>query len=66
MKLIDFVDEYGGDLLGIVQGTVAAIAGIGGLIPESHVKYWMAAAAILAVLQSRLLTMLSKQKPPNA
>ena len=43
--------ENGTKLLGVAQGIVASLAGIGGLIPEGHLKYWLAASAILTVLR---------------
>lgn len=39
----------GTKIIGIAQGTVAALAGIAGLIPENHLKYWLAASAVLTV-----------------
>jgi hypothetical protein len=31
----------------LVSGSIAAVAGVGGVIPESHLKYYMAAIALL-------------------
>lgn len=36
-------------ILGLAQGTVAALAGVTGIIPERHLKYWLAASAVLTV-----------------
>lgn len=46
-----WADNHGGKLLGLAQGVVAALAGIAGLIPEHQLKYWLAASAVLSVLQ---------------
>lgn len=39
--------NHGTKILGFAQGTIAALAGITGIIPESHLKYWLAASALL-------------------
>lgn len=39
--------NHGTKILGFAQGTIAAIAGVSGLIPESHLKYYLATSAIL-------------------
>lgn len=36
-------------VLGFAQGAVAALAGIAGLIPTSHLPYWLAASALLTL-----------------
>lgn len=33
--------------IGFAQGSVAAVAGVTGIIPESHLKYWLAGSALL-------------------
>lgn len=38
---------HGTRLLGIAQGTVAIIASMDGLIPPSHLKYYLGASAVL-------------------
>ena len=50
-KFLIWVDNYGAKFLGLAQGTAAALAGIAGLIPENHLKYWLAASAVLSVAQ---------------
>jgi len=42
-----FIDDHGTKILGFVSGTIAAIAGVGGLIPEAHLKYYMGAIAVM-------------------
>jgi hypothetical protein len=42
----DFIDNHGTKILGFISGTIAAIAGVGGLIPDSHLKYYMAVIAV--------------------
>lgn len=38
---------HGTKILGFLSGTISAIAGIGGLIPDAHLKYYMAAIAVM-------------------
>lgn len=45
--LLDFIKGHGTKLIGLAQGTIAALAGIAGFIPENQLKYWMAVAAVL-------------------
>jgi hypothetical protein len=45
--LIRFWRSHGTKILGFLQGTIAAVAGISGLIPEAHLKYYLAASALL-------------------
>lgn len=39
--------RHGTKILGGVQGTIAAVAGISGIIPDKSLKYWLAASAVL-------------------
>jgi hypothetical protein len=41
-----FIDDHGTKILGFISGTIAAIAGVGGLIPDAHLKYYMAVIAV--------------------
>lgn len=45
--LLSLLASHGTRLLGIAQGTIVILCGVAGLIPESHLKYWMAASAVL-------------------
>lgn len=47
MSFWDFIRNYGTRLLGVLQGTVAVLCGMTGLIPDAHMKYWLAASAVL-------------------
>lgn len=38
---------HGTRVLGVAQGTVALIAGMDGIIPPTHLKYYLAVSAIL-------------------
>lgn len=38
---------HGTKILGFLQGTIAALAGVTGIIPEVHLKYYMGAIALL-------------------
>jgi hypothetical protein len=39
--------NHGTKIIGFAQGTVSAIAGVTGIIPEHHLKYYLAASAVL-------------------
>jgi hypothetical protein len=45
--ILDFWKGHGTKLLSFASGTIAAVAGVTGLIPESHLKYYMGAMAVL-------------------
>jgi hypothetical protein len=45
--LLDYWRNHGTKVIGFVQGTLAAVCGVSGIIPDSHMKYYMAAIAIL-------------------
>jgi len=45
--ILDFLKGHGTKLLGFAQGTIAALCGVTGVIPDSHLKYWLAASAVL-------------------
>jgi hypothetical protein len=45
--LVTFFENNTTKVLGVAQGTVATLSGIAGLIPESQLKYWLAASAVL-------------------
>ena len=45
--MLAFWKNHGTKLIGFLQGTIAAIAGVTGLIPEAHLKYYMGAIAVM-------------------
>jgi hypothetical protein len=45
--ILDYWHNHGTKMLGFAQGTIAAIAGVSGLIPEAHLKYYLGASALL-------------------
>ena len=47
MNPVSWWVNHGTKIIGFAQGTIAALAGITGIIPESHLKYWLAASAVL-------------------
>lgn len=47
--MLAFIQNHGTKIIGAAQGTVAAIAAVDGVIPQGHLKYWMAASAVLVV-----------------
>lgn len=46
-RILDFLRNHGTKVLGFAQGTIAAVAGVTGIIPADHLKYWLGASAIL-------------------
>lgn len=42
-----FLRNHGTKALGFAQGTIATIAGVSGIIPDAHLKYYLAASALL-------------------
>jgi hypothetical protein len=38
--------NHGTKVLGFISGTLSAIAGVGGIIPDAHLKYYMAVIAV--------------------
>ena len=42
-----FWKGHGTKAIGFLQGTIAAVAGITGLIPEHHLKYYLGLSAVL-------------------
>jgi hypothetical protein len=61
-----FLRNHGTKILGFAQGTIAAIAGVTGVIPESHLKYYMALIALLTFWRGFINSELQKQEPPSA
>lgn len=45
--LIEFWISHGTKILSFVSGTIAAVAGTTGLIPDAHLKYYMGAIAVM-------------------
>jgi hypothetical protein len=39
--------NHGTKYIGFLQGTIAALCGVAGVIPDSHLRYWLAASAVL-------------------
>jgi len=46
-KALAFFQQHGTKVLGFAQGTIAAVAGVTGVIPDQHLKYYLAASALL-------------------
>jgi hypothetical protein len=46
-KILEFFRNHGTKIIGGAQGTIAAICGVTGIIPDAHLKYWLAASAVL-------------------
>jgi hypothetical protein len=60
-----FFESHGTKVLGAIQGTIAAVAGVTGVIPESHLKYYMAAIALLTFWRGFINSELQR-KPDDA
>ena len=39
--------SHGTKILSFISGTIAAVAGVSGIIPEAHLKYYMGVIAVL-------------------
>lgn len=42
-----FLKDHGTKVIGFITGTISAVAGITGIIPDAHLKYYMGAIAVL-------------------
>ena len=47
LALLALWNSHGTKILAFVSGSIAAVAGIDGIIPQAHLKYYMAAMALL-------------------
>jgi hypothetical protein len=47
MTILTYLWDSRTKIMGLAQGTVAVLAGMNGIIPESQVKYWLALSAVL-------------------
>lgn len=47
MNPIHWWTNHGTKILGFLQGTIAAVCGVTGLIPDAHMKYYMGAIALM-------------------
>jgi hypothetical protein len=65
MVLLSFLKSHGTKVLGFLQGTIAAIAGVTGVIPDAHLKYYMALIALLTFWRGFVNSELQRQ-PPDA
>lgn len=65
MVLLSFLRNHGTKVLGFLQGTIAAIAGVTGVIPDEHLKYYMALIALLTFWRGFVNSELQRQ-PPDA
>jgi hypothetical protein len=45
--IISLWKNHGTKALGLIQGTIAALCGVTGVIPDAQLKYWLAASAVL-------------------
>lgn len=62
---LSLVASHGTRILGIAQGSVALLCGMTGLIPDSHMKYWLAASALLTFWRGQTnATAIANTLPP--
>jgi hypothetical protein len=45
--VIGWWQNHGTKILSFISGTIAAVAGVSGIIPEAHLKYYMGAIAVM-------------------
>lgn len=62
-KFRAFVNNWGMDILGLLQVTAALVAGSNGLIPIEQVPKWLIASGILSAIYSRLMPHVAHQEP---
>lgn len=63
--VMTFLRDHGTKILGFLQGTIAAIAGVTGIIPDAHLKYYMAAIALLTFWRGFVNSELQRQPPDD-
>lgn len=59
--VMTFLRAHGTKVLAFLQGTIAAVAGVTGIIPDGHLKYYMGAIALLTFWRGFINTELQKQ-----
>ena len=64
-KLIAFWSGHGTKVLGLIGGTIAAVAGIDGIIPPDKLKYAMATIALCTFWRGFTNTAAQRQEPPQ-
>jgi hypothetical protein len=45
--MLSFFKSHGTKVLAFMQGSIAAVSGITGIIPDHQLKYWLGASALL-------------------
>lgn len=61
--IISFLRDHGTKAIAFVQGTIAAVAGVTGVIPESHLKYYMAVIALLTFWRGFINSEIQRKQP---
>lgn len=46
-SIYDFLKNHGTKVLGFLQITLGAVAGVTGIIPDNHMKYYVVAIGLL-------------------
>jgi len=52
-SIVEVLTSHGTRLLGVAQGTIAVIAGMDGIIPATHLKYYLGVSAVLTYLRGQ-------------
>ncbi len=47
MNPLSWWQNHGTKIIGCAQGTIAAVCGVAGIIPDGHLKYYLASSAVL-------------------
>ena len=63
--IFTFLRSHGTKVLGFLQGTIAAVAGVTGIIPDEHLKYYMAAIALLTFWRGFVNSELQRRPPDD-
>jgi hypothetical protein len=64
--LVTFLRAHGTKVIGFLQGSIAAIAGVTGIIPDAHLKYYMGVIALLTFWRGFINSELQKQPDDGA
>lgn len=63
---VKFLKNHGTKVIAFAQGTIAAVAGVTGIIPDAHLKYYMAAIAVLTFWRGFVNSELQNRSPSDA
>jgi hypothetical protein len=64
MNPIDLFKQHGTKVLGLAQGSVAAVAAVPGILPDHTIKYYLAASGLLTFWRG-FVNSANNQVPPQ-